>query len=158
MVLFRLSDGKHKRKQSQNRPLRFLALFVVSLKLIGVCRTPILSIRSFYANPKFGNFRKDVTKNDVAYIETGVCRQHYSMNNPLILYLFFQNGTTLICVPFEPFILPVGPVDWLNWPYPVSMPYHMCTVVVGPRTPGAFGGALSGLHQHPAHRKWVRHA
>ena len=59
---------------------------------IGVCRTPMSSIRSSYAYPKFGKqfWRIYVTqkrrhKNDVTCMETGVCRQHYYMNNRLIL-------------------------------------------------------------------------
>ena len=44
------------------------------------------SIRPFYAKPKFvNNFGEFVHhRKDVTYMKTGVCRQHYSMNNPLI--------------------------------------------------------------------------
>ena len=53
------------------------------------------SVHSFHVNPKFGNnfgecvrYRKDVT-----FMETGVCTQHYSMNNSLILQLVDKLNT-----------------------------------------------------------------
>ena len=46
------------------------------------------SIHPFYAIPKFGNrFGECVHhRKDVTYKETGVCRQYYSLNNPLIFH------------------------------------------------------------------------
>ena len=42
----------------------------------------------------FGEFvrhTKDVTKNGATYMRTGVCKQHFSMNNLLIIYHLIQS-------------------------------------------------------------------
>ena len=65
--------------------------------LIGICRTPVWSIRPFYVNPKFGNnfgeFEHhrntcNVTKNDVTW-KLCVWRHYYSRNNHLILFIYY---------------------------------------------------------------------
>ena len=58
----------------------------ISGNLFGDCRTPMSSIRPFYANPKFGNNFGEFLRHskDVTHMEMGVCRQNYSMNIPLI--------------------------------------------------------------------------
>ena len=70
MRLFTLSDGQHQWKSD----IAIAIAQCVDPQFIGVDRTRVLSIRPFYANPKFGNnFREFVHhRKDVIYMETGV--------------------------------------------------------------------------------------